>query len=154
MQFFNQVPALAEAIGLAGFCIYVLTYSLLTLRVVKAPSIPYFCMNLTASSCVLVGLSASFNLAAAMIQVFWITISLVGIALHLLRLRVQSADQSAETVLRTTPMRSALGGCVPRNLSPGSGIRVKNAAPRSGSYPARAVITVPSASASSSKSLE
>src|SRR6056297_1953024 len=33
---------------------------------------------------------------------------------------------------RTVSMRCLLGGCVPRNLSPGSGIRLKYSAPRTG----------------------
>jgi phage shock protein PspC (stress-responsive transcriptional regulator) len=45
-------------------------------------------MSLTAATCVLIGLSASFNLAAAMIQIFWMTISVIGIALHLRRKRL------------------------------------------------------------------
>ena len=85
MPFLNHTPALAELIGVGGFCLYVLTYALLTFRVVTAPSLTYFCMNLTAASCVLIGLTASFNLASAMIQIFWISMSLIGITLQLMR---------------------------------------------------------------------
>lgn len=85
MQFYQHTLAVAELIGVAGFCIYVTTYTLLTLRVIPRPNVLYFLMNLTASTCVLIGLSSSFNLAAAMIQIFWITMSLVGITLQLKR---------------------------------------------------------------------
>ncbi|MDG1069876.1 MAG: hypothetical protein P8P40_16095 [Sulfitobacter sp.] len=85
MPFLNHTPALAELIGVGGFYLYVLTYPLLTFRVVTAPSLTYFCMNLTAASCVLIGLTASFNLASAMIQIFWISMSLIGITLQLMR---------------------------------------------------------------------
>lgn len=85
MQFPPHTPALAELIGIGGFCLYVTTYSLLTLRFISGNSVIYFCMNLTAASCVLTGLTVSFNLAAALIQVFWITMSLIGIAMRLTR---------------------------------------------------------------------
>lgn len=85
MQFFNHTSALADLIGIAGFGLYVLTYGLLTFRVLNGHSLCYFAMNLTASSCVLIGLTSSFNLAAAMIQIFWISMSMIGIMLHLRR---------------------------------------------------------------------
>lgn len=85
MQLLTHTPALAELIGIAGFCLYVLTYALLTFRFVSGQSVLYFALNLTAASCVLIGLSNSFNLASAMIQIFWISMSLIGITLQLRR---------------------------------------------------------------------
>lgn len=72
-----------EIIGLFGFGAYVLAYALLTLSVVTDKGIPYFALNLVAAILVLVGLNHSFNLAAALIQIFWILISTVGIVLRL-----------------------------------------------------------------------
>lgn len=77
--------ALTEMIGVLGFCLYVTAYSLLTLRVLTTSSVVYFVINLTAASCVLIGLSTSFNLASALIQMFWVCMSIVGIALHIRR---------------------------------------------------------------------
>ena len=74
-----------EIIGVAGFCLYVINYSLLTLQVLSGKAVSYFVINLCAASCVLVGLWASFNLAAALIQVFFIMMSLIGILLCLSR---------------------------------------------------------------------
>lgn len=85
MQFLDHTLALAELIGIAGFGLYVLTYGLLTFRVISGQCICYFAMNLTAASCVLIGLSSSFNLASAMIQIFWISMSLIGIMLQFRR---------------------------------------------------------------------
>lgn len=85
MQFLTHTPALAELIGIAGFGLYVLTYGLLTFRILNGQSVSYFTMNLAAATCVLIGLSSSFNLASAMIQIFWISMSLIGIMLHLRR---------------------------------------------------------------------
>lgn len=92
MPFDIATTAPAELIGIGGFCLYVLTYSLLTLRVISGHSLKYLLMNLTAASSVLIGLTTSFNLAAAMIQIFWITMSLIGIALHLRRSRKRRSE--------------------------------------------------------------
>ena len=43
---------------------------MLTLRIITTASVANLILNLTASSPVLVGLSVSFNLAAALIQMF------------------------------------------------------------------------------------
>ena len=76
---------IAQAIGVLGFCLYVTAYSLLTLRVLRTSSIGYFTLNLMAATFVLIGLSVSFNLASALIQLFWVAMSLLGIALNVLR---------------------------------------------------------------------
>ena len=85
MQLLTHTPALAGLIGIAGFCLYVLTYALLTFRFVSGHSVLYFALNLTAASCVLIGLSNSFNFPSAMIQIFWISMPLIGITLQLRR---------------------------------------------------------------------
>ena len=85
MQYLNHTTALAELIGIAGFGLYVLTYGMLTFRIVAGHSAIYFALNLSAASCVLIGLSSSFNLASAMIQIFWISMSLVELMMHFRR---------------------------------------------------------------------
>ena len=84
-------PTLFDAIGVAGFGLYVLNYSMLTLQRIKSDSIRYFVINLVAASMVLIGLTNAFNLAAAMIQVFFICSSCVAI---FLRLRARQLTRS------------------------------------------------------------
>lgn len=76
-------PSALEAIGVLGFCLYVLNYSLLTLHRVTSHSTTYFIINLAAATMVLIGLSNSFNLASALIQMFWIVISITAIVIRL-----------------------------------------------------------------------
>ena len=85
MTFYSFPPAVLDGVGVFGFCLYVATYSLLTLRVIAGSSRRYFALNLCASSCVLVGLMGNFNLASAMIQSFWVCMSVLGLTLHVLR---------------------------------------------------------------------
>ncbi len=80
-------PEIYDAIGVAGFALYVLNYGLLTVQRDWSAHVTYFVINWLAASLVLVGLMASFNLASAMIQIFWIVISTVGIIIRLRRRR-------------------------------------------------------------------
>ncbi|WP_317627290.1 CBU_0592 family membrane protein [Rhodalgimonas zhirmunskyi] len=75
----------AEFAGVAGFLLYVFNYSMLSMRRVSGDCIGYYAVNICAASLVLIGLSASFNLAAAMIQTFFILMSSAGIILRLYR---------------------------------------------------------------------
>ncbi|MEJ8563193.1 hypothetical protein QTO30_19580 [Yoonia sp. GPGPB17] len=76
-------PTFFDAIGIAGFGLYVLNYTMLTFQRVKSESIAYFAINGSAATMVLIGLTNAFNLAAAMIQVFFICISGVAIFIRL-----------------------------------------------------------------------
>jgi hypothetical protein len=83
-QTFNLIsPAWFEAIGVIGFGLYVLNYTLLTLHHLTSHSKTYFAVNIIAASCVLIGLTHSFNLASALIQGFWIIISFTAIFVRL-----------------------------------------------------------------------
>jgi hypothetical protein len=85
MYFTAPSIGVTEMIGVAGFFLYVTNYSLLTLRIWSSDELRYFVVNLTAASCVLIGLTHSFNLAAALIQIFFVSMSIIGIALRLRR---------------------------------------------------------------------
>ena len=86
---FYEFPTLSlfEIAGVVGFLLYVCNYAMLTLRKLSGDSIIYYVINFSAASLVLIGLSASFNLAAAMVQSFWIVMSIIGITLRLVRRR-------------------------------------------------------------------
>lgn len=85
--FLTLPPSLLDAAGLAGFGLYVLNYALLTLQRGRADRIGHFAINGTAASLVLIGLAQDFNLASALIQIFWIVMSAVAIVLRLRRAR-------------------------------------------------------------------
>ena len=76
-------PAVLDAIGVAGFGFYVMNYTLLTFNKLQSKHLTFFVINWLAASMVLIGLMSSFNLASALIQIFWIIISTVGIAIRL-----------------------------------------------------------------------
>ncbi len=92
-------PLIFEMIGVAGFGLYVLNYTLLTFHRLHSGDAAYFAINLIAAGCVLTGLLVSFNLASAMIQAFWILISTAAIAV---RIRTPRADRA--TVPQPAPV--------------------------------------------------
>lgn len=82
-----------EFIGVAGFILYVTNYFLLTINKLTSAQAGYFILNWLASTFVLIGLMNSFNLASAMIQIFWIGISSWGIYVRFGKNRENSTDQ-------------------------------------------------------------
>ncbi|UYV38211.1 hypothetical protein N4R57_03740 [Rhodobacteraceae bacterium D3-12] len=77
--------SLFEIAGVFGFALYVFNYAMLTFRRLSGDCITYYVINVSAASLVLLGLTASFNLAAAMVQGFWIVMSLIAISLRVMR---------------------------------------------------------------------
>lgn len=68
--------------GLIGAVIYVLSFALAALDLVPSKAPLYYLLKLVAAGLVLISLSESFNLAAAVIQVFFIVISVIGLLRH------------------------------------------------------------------------
>ena len=79
----NLAPALFDAIGAIGFCLYVINYAMLTFHRVTSHCKTFFVINLIAASMVLAGMTFSFNLASALIQLFWIGISITVIIMRM-----------------------------------------------------------------------
>ena len=69
-----------ELAGFAGVAFYILAYALLQFGLLKGSGYVYTALNLAAAILVLVSLTAHFNLYSAMIQIFWITLSVIGLA--------------------------------------------------------------------------
>lgn len=106
--YFSTVPpGFFDAVGLAGFGLYVLNYTMLTFQKIRSDQIAYFATNGAAALMVLIGLMSSFNLASAMIQIFWIGIS--AMAIFLRRRPPPIADEMAGTGFENvTPIRKAV----------------------------------------------
>lgn len=110
MTFFSTLPTeVLDAIGVAGFGLYVLNYSLLTFRRIGSDQARYFVINLAAATMVMIGLTTAFNLAAALIQGFWIVISIVAIVMRQRRSgrRGHTPPQVATLIEFPTELRSA-----------------------------------------------
>ncbi len=73
---------LYDLVGLAGVLLYVGSYGALQLGRLDGNSISYCVLNGFAAALVLISLYKNFNLASALIQVVWITVSVVGVYRH------------------------------------------------------------------------
>ena len=67
-----------NAVGMIGVVLYVGSYSALQLGKLDGNSIQYCLLNGGAASLVLISLFYDFNLASALIQTIWISVSLFG----------------------------------------------------------------------------
>lgn len=71
--------ALFDVLGVGGAALYVGNYTLLVMRRFDTDMPGYFVVNLLAASLLLVSLSQAFNLGAALIQFFFLVMSVVGV---------------------------------------------------------------------------
>jgi predicted membrane protein len=78
---------LFDAAGLLGVLIYVCSYSALQFDKLDGNSLQYCLLNGSAATLVLISLVHDFNLASAIIQVVWISVSLFGLLRFLQRKR-------------------------------------------------------------------
>jgi hypothetical protein len=62
-----------------GVAFYVGSYAALQSGLIRGSSYTYAILNLIAATLVLISLTHAFNAASAIIQVFWILVSIVGI---------------------------------------------------------------------------
>lgn len=79
---FVQSYTIAEWAGVLGFVVYVTNYCLLSFRAIDSEHKLYFAMNLLAASLVLYSLTAQFNFASMLIQIFWIGVSILALVLR------------------------------------------------------------------------
>ena len=84
---------LLGALGLCGVAMYLLSYALLQLGYVRGSGHTYTLMNMAAATLVLFSLLEAFNLSSLLIQVSWITISIVGLTRRYLRHRSLTFDE-------------------------------------------------------------
>ena len=97
-----------DLFGVAGAALYVCNYTLLVTRRTSADRPGYFVLNLLAALLLLVSLSQAFNLGAALIQLFFCVMSVVGILSRLhplrrLRRRHRAAAPAAQPIRWTRP---------------------------------------------------
>lgn len=93
-----------DACGLSGALLYSAGYLLAAYDRMPSQSPIYYATKLIAALLVLISLVQDFNLASAIIQVFFITVSMIGIARHFGPERRAAAEQ------RSLSQRAPQGG--------------------------------------------
>jgi len=93
-----------QLIGVTGAVTYVLAYALLQLGMLSGSDYRYTLMNLAAAGMVLLSLTESFNLSSAIVQIFWVGISMIGLArLYFLHRRARFNPEEAAMVADKFP---------------------------------------------------
>jgi len=82
---------LCRLIGLVGVLLYITGFLLLSSGRIDSARPGYFALVFFAASCVLVSLCVDFNMSSALIQLFYITMSVGAIILRLRRKRRMNA---------------------------------------------------------------
>lgn len=77
-MFDSVTPELANSVGLTGVCVYLTSFALMQLGVIKGQSYTYASMVIIAASCVMFSLTKAFNMSAFVIQFSYIILSIVG----------------------------------------------------------------------------
>ncbi len=72
-----------QLIGLGGAAIYSTSYFLLAFDKLRGDNPVYFVMQFVAASCMLVSLMEDFNAGSLCIQIFFVTVSIIGVTRHL-----------------------------------------------------------------------
>ena len=76
---------LQDVVGIAGAVLIIVAYLLLQLRRIDAENVWYSVANAAGAALILLSLWFDFNLAAVIIEAFWLLISLYGIGAALTR---------------------------------------------------------------------
>ncbi|MEQ8319991.1 MAG: cyclic nucleotide-binding domain-containing protein [Rhodospirillales bacterium] len=95
------------AFGFLGVALYLGSYAALQLGYLNGQGGLYAALNLAAASSVLISLVQAFNLSSAVIQFFWIIISIVGLVrMYLLTRRIGFTDEEQAFISQAFPQLS------------------------------------------------
>lgn len=96
--------SVVDVFGILGVCIYIGAYTGLQLGFLRGQGYSYASLNMVAALLVLLSLKDNFNLSSTVIQVSWITISVVGIIrFYILSRRSRFTDNEQEFLGATMP---------------------------------------------------
>ena len=95
---FASLPAqVSTGCGVVGFIFYLSNYTLVTFRVIDSQGIAFFLINICGACLILISLVQNFNLGSMLIQVFWICLGIIAIAI---RLRARAAWRTSNAQMQ------------------------------------------------------
>lgn len=89
-----DLELVCRCLGLVGFGLYVLSFLLLSTGHISSVRVRYFALNLVAALCVIASLAVDFNLSSALIQGFYVVISLTAMGLRMHRCHAEPAGMA------------------------------------------------------------
>lgn len=75
-----MMEILHNAVGFIGSAFIIIAYLMLQTGKLSSEQLTYSILNLIGASCVIFSLSFEFNGAALTLELFWVVISIIGIA--------------------------------------------------------------------------
>ena len=91
-----QIDYLYNVIGSIGVILIVGSYLLLTIHRLSSTDLIYSVLNAAGATMIILSLLHNFNLAAFLIELFWLVISIIGIVLAL-KARMNSQSKNLQT---------------------------------------------------------
>lgn len=99
-----QAMSWYDIAGFIGVGFYIGSYAALQAGLLRGDSYAYALVNGVAAACILASLAESFNLSSAIIQITWITISLIGvIRLYIINSRLRFSKDEEYFLERAMP---------------------------------------------------
>lgn len=89
-MFQDNAITLTDIVGLTGVAVILFTYFLLQTEKIASTSPGYSLLNILGSALIMVSLTVNWNLASAVIEVFWIMISLIGVYKYLKKRKAEN----------------------------------------------------------------
>lgn len=74
---------LLDAVGIIGAALLMVAYLLLQINKLQSSGLAYSLLNAVGALLIVCSLLVNFNLAAFLIEVFWVLISIIGIVRYL-----------------------------------------------------------------------
>jgi hypothetical protein len=86
---------LADAVGVVGVLLYLVSYFLLQIERLRFDDYSYLVVNMLAAVLIIVSLVSQFNLSAFLVEALWAIISVVGVV------RRWQRDKSGDVAVQT-----------------------------------------------------
>lgn len=96
-MFIAWLEKLSDGVGILGVILLLLVYFLLSTNRISSNQIAYQIFNLTGAAFILFSLLFHFNLASILLEIAWISISLIGIYKILTKAKPERADPPTYT---------------------------------------------------------
>lgn len=107
-MFDSVTPEMANFVGLTGVGVYLTSFALMQLGIIKGQSYVYASMVIIGASCVMFSLTTAFNMSSFVIQFSYIVLSIVGMTrLFLITRLVRFSPEERQFLDHQIPLLSA-----------------------------------------------
>lgn len=107
----DRILTLFELAGYLGAACYLGSYAALQIGLIRGNGYVYACLNMCAAILVVISLTRQFNLPSMIVQISWISVSVIGIVrVFWLTHAIRFSDQEKDFLESKLPMLSKISG--------------------------------------------